>query len=131
MFKKIFIVIATLFVIYFVLCFIGPKKWEASVTKTISGSPNMVYYQIADFKNWAKWSPWMRDDTSIKLTYGAASSGVGGSYTWTSKKSGNGSMVFTSQVMNENVLEEYITDPKVEPDTNKWLSKVHYLMIEK
>jgi effector-binding domain-containing protein len=63
----------------------------------------MVYYQIADFKNWAKWSPWMRDDTSIKLTYGAASSGVGGSYTWTSKKSGNGSMVFTSQVMNESV----------------------------
>jgi effector-binding domain-containing protein len=103
MFKKIFIVIATLFAIYFILCFIGPKKWEASVTKTISGSPNMVYYQIADFKNWAKWSPWMKDDTSIKLTYGAASSGVGGSYTWTSKKSGNGSMVFTSQVMNESV----------------------------
>jgi effector-binding domain-containing protein len=45
----------------------------------------------------------MKDDTSIKLTYGAASSGVGGSYTWTSKKSGNGSMVFTSQVMNESV----------------------------
>ena len=103
MFKKIFIFIATLFTIYFILCFISPKKWEATVSKTISGSPNMVYYQIADFKNWSKWSPWMRDDTTIKLTYGATTSGVGGSYAWTSKKSGNGNMVFTSQVMNESI----------------------------
>jgi effector-binding domain-containing protein len=103
MFKKIFIGIAILFAVYFVLCFVGPKRWEASVTKTISGSPSMVYYQIADFKNWSKWSPWMREDTTIKLTYGAASSGVGGSYSWTSKNSGNGNMIFTSQILNESV----------------------------
>lgn len=103
MFKKIFIVIATLFAIYFVLCFIGPKKWEASVTKTISGSPSMVYYQISDFKNWAKWSPWMIEDTTMKLTYGNTTSGVGGSYSWTSKNYGDGNMVFTSQILNESV----------------------------
>ena len=41
------------------------------------------------------------------------------------------SVMKSKNIIPSLILEEYITDPKVEPDTNKWLSKVHYLMIEK
>lgn len=103
MFKKIFIAIVALFVIYFILCFMGPKKWEASVTKTITGTPEQVFAQVGDFKNWKNWSSWMIEDTVMKLTFGETTSGVGGSYSWTSEKSGAGSMKFTEVVNNQRV----------------------------
>lgn len=101
MFKKIFIAVVIFFIIYLLLCVIGEKRMEATSTKTISGNPQQVFYQIAEFKNWPKWSPWMRQDSTIKITYGQTTTGVGGSYSWESKESGAGSMTFTEIIKDQ------------------------------
>ena len=37
---------------------------------------------VADFRNWPSWSPWREYDPNQTITYGATTSGVGGTYAW-------------------------------------------------
>lgn len=92
MFKKIIITLLGLIGIYLILCAFGPTQMDVTTSKTIKSTPDKVYAQIVDFRNWPNWSKWIREDSAMTLTYGAKSYGVGGTYSWKSKKSGSGNM---------------------------------------
>jgi effector-binding domain-containing protein len=47
------------------------------------------------------WSKWILEDTAMELSYGKSSTGIGGSYSWKSKKSGEGSMTITNLDANK------------------------------
>jgi uncharacterized protein YndB with AHSA1/START domain len=85
-------------VIFTVLCLIGPKNMDVSVTKTIQAPADIIYNQFADFRNWPNWSAWHKKDSQMVLMYGATTSGIGGNYSWTSpnKNTGTGSMEITA-----------------------------------
>lgn len=108
MFKKILFALLGLIALYLVLCLFGPGKMDITTTKTISGSPALVYGQIIEFRNWPGWSKWMKNDTGMVLTYGKPSYGVGGSYSWTSEKSGAGSMKITEAIENQLVKADLV-----------------------
>lgn len=100
MLKKIMYVVLLLVFVYFILCIAGPKKMEVTTTKTIKASPTAVFTQIADLRNMQNWSKWMLEDTAMNLTWGKKTSGVGGTYSWKSEKSGAGSMTITRSDLN-------------------------------
>ena len=90
--KMILIAVAILAGIYLLLCLVGPKRMEVSRALTMNAGPMAVYLQVDEFKTWGKWSPWHQKDPNMKLAYGEKTSGVGASYSWESKKMGNGTM---------------------------------------
>lgn len=62
----------------------------------IDAPPARVYEQIADFRNWTKWSPWEGIDPNLQRTYGGAESGTGAVYGWSgNRKAGQGRMEIT------------------------------------
>ena len=65
-------------------------------SETIAAPPARVYDQVADFRNWAKWSPWEGLDPALKRTYSGAESGTGAAYAWSgNRKAGQGRMEIT------------------------------------
>jgi effector-binding domain-containing protein len=100
MLKKMIFALLAIIVLYTVTCFFGPEKMDVITSAKIDGTPGQVYGQFIDYKNWPNWSKWIKEDTAMKLTYENPSSGVGGGYSWTSEKSGSGSMKTTEAVPN-------------------------------
>ena len=91
--------IVKVIVIVLVIIFIGscgyvalqPNSYDIYRTKTIKAPAQLLFTEVNDFKNWEDWSPWVEKDNSIEISYPEQTSGVGGSYSWTSDD-GNGTM---------------------------------------
>ena len=63
---------------------------------TIHAPPARVFDQVADFRNWTKWSPWEDVDPDLKRSYSGAESGTGAVYSWSgNRKAGQGRMEIT------------------------------------
>lgn len=101
MLKKILYVIVFIVFAYFALCVVGPKKMDVSTKRNIEATPTAIFSQIAELRNMQNWSKWILEDTSMELNYGKATSGIGGTYSWKSKKSGEGSMTITNVDVNK------------------------------
>lgn len=60
---------------------------------TIDAPPARVYGEIANFRNWTKWSPWEGVDPNLERTYSGAESGTGAVYGWSgNRRAGQGRM---------------------------------------
>jgi uncharacterized protein YndB with AHSA1/START domain len=93
MLKKILIVAAV--VILAVLGFAATRPSSFVVTRTIviNAPPEKLSGMVADFHQWAAWSPWEKMDPGMKRTYGGTPSGVGSTYAWVGNdKVGSGNM---------------------------------------
>jgi uncharacterized protein YndB with AHSA1/START domain len=59
----------------------------------IDAPPARIYYQIADFRQWPRWSPWEDLDPEIRRTYSGAEAGTGAVYAWSgNRRAGQGRM---------------------------------------
>jgi effector-binding domain-containing protein len=90
--KWILIVVAGIIVLYLLVAVVAPKTFRVERKITINTTPQAVFDVISSFQKWEPWSPWLQLDSTIKNTYTGPVSGVGNKSSWTSKKSGNGSM---------------------------------------
>jgi uncharacterized protein YndB with AHSA1/START domain len=71
---------------------------------TIDSPPARIYDQIANFHNWASWSPWEDADPQLHRTYSGAESGTGAVYAWSgNRKAGQGRMEITEATEPERV----------------------------
>ncbi len=63
---------------------------------TIDAPATRIYQQIADFHNWANWSPWEGVDPHLQRSYSGAEAGAGAVYGWSgNRKAGQGRMEIT------------------------------------
>ena len=64
---------------------------------TIAAEPEQIYPQLANFREWMKWSPWEDLDPNQQRTFSGAESGPGAKYAWSgNRKAGRGHMEITS-----------------------------------
>lgn len=70
-------------------------SFEHTRSTLIAAKPVTVHALVADFRAWAKWSPWEELDADLKRSYAGAEAGIGARYAWAGKKAGEGSMVIT------------------------------------
>jgi hypothetical protein len=49
---------------------------------SVKAPPEKAYALVADFHEWAAWSPWEKRDPAMKKTYGGAAKGKGAVYEW-------------------------------------------------
>jgi uncharacterized protein YndB with AHSA1/START domain len=60
---------------------------------TIDAPPERVFAEVADFRNWRRWSPWEGLDPDLQRTYSGSQSGTGAAYAWSgNRKAGQGRM---------------------------------------
>lgn len=83
-----------------------PKKSHVESSILINASPDIVFDQVNTLKNWEKWAPWQTTDNTMKITYIGPSSGVGSSYSWTSKHSTSGTLTITDSRPFLSILTE-------------------------
>ena len=63
---------------------VQPNSYDVYRNRTINAPVELIFNNINDYKNWEAWSPWIENDPSVQLTFPKQTSGVGGSYSWTS-----------------------------------------------
>ena len=101
---KIIIGIVAFLIIVVGIGFILPAKYEVVRTINTTASPDKIYAQIGDLKNWKDWGPWYENDKTIKSTFSENTSSVGSFSQWTSEQDGPGKMTFNT-VKNNEYLE--------------------------
>jgi hypothetical protein len=90
--KKIVIALIVLVVILAAVGSMLPGSYKVERSIVINAPAEIVFDQVNDLKKNEAWSPWKASDSSIRISYGAITAGKGATSSWTSKKSGNGSM---------------------------------------
>lgn len=90
---RIFYFFVVLIVLLLLAGLFLPKNAHVESSITVNASPNILFDQVNDLHNWRNWSPWFSEDTTMKITFGDKTKGVGASYSWISKHSGDGSLI--------------------------------------
>lgn len=116
--RVLLILIAVLIVGVVVLGMMGPEKFDVSRTKVMQTSPEAVYAEVADFRQWPAWSYWEKMDTTITNTFSGADSGVGAIMSWESAQ-GPGEMEILEATPGEYMLME-MRSPDFEPSKVEW-----------
>jgi effector-binding domain-containing protein len=81
---------------YTLLCFVGPKRPDVKKSIVIEASPEAVFNYVNDLNTWPQWASWFKSDSTMKVSFAGLSIGKGASYSWTSKKSGDGTMTIVT-----------------------------------
>lgn len=72
-----------------------PSRFSLEHKTTIAAEPPAIHAWVGHLDKWQEWMPWEQDDPSIITSRGDRTTGVGASQSWTSKKAGDGEVVFT------------------------------------
>ncbi len=100
------IVLAALVLIILIGSFFLPAKFHVERSVTIAAPAAAVFGQINNLKNWEKWGPWQAEDPGINISYAEKVAGAGAYYSWTSEKSGNGSLAIVESTPFSDIKNE-------------------------
>ncbi len=91
--KTIFIILLALVGIILVLGLLGKKEYRVERSLVIPASASVVYANVSDLNNHAKWSPWREMDPDMKEEVTGEPGSVGQKASWSSNNGnvGNGS----------------------------------------
>lgn len=79
-----------------------PSAFDVSNTKVINAPTSAVYNMVNELRTWEEWGSWYEKDTTIVVTYGDVTSGVGANNSWISHD-GPGTMKIVAAVPNESI----------------------------
>ncbi len=116
--KYLLIIVAVLLIGGWAFVSIQPNAYDVKRTRLIKAPASVIYNNLNNFKNWEDWGPWMEEDSTIVTTYPEQTSGVGASYTWTSKD-GPGKMETVGLVENKSIDQKIQFDDH-EPSSVYW-----------
>ncbi|MGC3991961.1 MAG: SRPBCC family protein [Chthoniobacteraceae bacterium] len=103
MLLKIISILALLAVVFVVVVSFRPADFRVSRSITIAAPPAVVFPHVDTLRQWHDWSPWAKADPSAVVTFDGPPAGVGASYRWTGKKTGEGTMTTTSSQSDSDV----------------------------
>lgn len=81
-----------------------PSAFRITRSLVIAAPPSAIFPLLHDFRAWARWSPWEKLDPDMTKTYGGADAGVGATYHWQGKKSGEGKMTITESESDRRLV---------------------------
>lgn len=81
-------------------------NYDVAESKVIDAPYELLFTTVNEFKTWEKWGPWMDMSDDMKMNYPEVTSGEGGSYSWTSKTQGDGSMKTTKSVPHTEIDQD-------------------------
>lgn len=101
--KKLIIALIVILVVLAGIGFMLPSAYKVERSVSVSAPAEVVFEQVNDLKKNEAWSPWMKNDPSLKVSYSGPEAGVGATSSWTSEHSGNGSQTIKESVPNQSI----------------------------
>jgi hypothetical protein len=96
MFKKVFLVVLVIILIFLGFVAIQPNDFRVSRSAPISAPVETVFNQVNDFHKWEAWSPWIKLDPSAKTSFEGPAAGEGAIFKWEGNNQvGAGTMTLT------------------------------------
>lgn len=103
--KYLLLLVLALIVAFLIYTFLQPNTYDVKRSRVIKAPIATVFNTINDYRTWEKWGPWMEEDSTIVASYPEKTSGVGASYSWTSKD-GPGTMKTLALEPNKSITQE-------------------------
>jgi len=104
MFKKIFIGLLLLIVVFCVYVAMLPSDYRIERSLKIEGKPEQIFAHVNDFHKFNDWSPWAKIDPNSKAEYSGPSSGEGAAFRWAGNRDvGKGEMTIIESSLNERI----------------------------
>ncbi len=116
--KYLLLLIIALIVIGFIYVSTYSSNYDVKRSKVINTPISHTFNTVNDLKTWEKWGPWHDEDSTIVVTYGDKTVGVGASDSWTSKD-GPGKMETVAVVENKSI-DQKISFMDNEPGDIYW-----------
>lgn len=87
--------------------FVATQKGDFQLerSKVINSPKAAVFNYVNDFQNWPDFNTWMLDDSDLKMTFPANTSGNGAFCSWTGAE-GTGDIQTLSTKINENITQK-------------------------
>ncbi len=120
-FTIVFLVIFAVFV--GILIIIEPQDVAITRSTIIKAPKNIVFNQIVHFKNWSNWSPYIKSDTSMKLTYTGIDGMQGSAFQWVGNEKITGSGEMKNELVTNNELDFVVNFTKPNPGSSKGILK--------
>lgn len=120
MLKKILIALVVVVVAVLGLALTRPDHFTVARSATIAAPPDRVFERINRLQSFNRWSPWVRMEPSVKLSYSGPEAGVGAGYTWRGDKTGEGGMTIiestapTKVAMKLNFVKPFESENRVD-----------------
>ncbi|MES2560227.1 MAG: SRPBCC family protein [Bacteroidota bacterium] len=110
--KTIGLVLAGLIFLIVIISFFLPGSYHVERSTVINTDASIPFNMAKDFREWDKWSPWHKIDTTMVKTYSDIQGEVGSWYTWDSKNpdAGKGKITITKLTQNEFIENEMAFD---------------------
>lgn len=88
------------------ISFFLPSTYTVERSVQIDAPVPVVFEQVNDLYNWEDWSPWLKLDPVMEISYSNPHFGENAFYKWRSddKRLGNGRMTLTEVVPNERIV---------------------------
>ncbi len=81
-----------------------PAGFRYTRSAVIAASPQTLFQQIDDLRQFQNWNPWAMIDPNVEITYAGPPTGVGSSYTWKGNREvGEGTMTIIESKPGELV----------------------------
>ncbi len=100
-----------------------PNQLNVQSNILIDAPIEKVFNNVNNLKIWESWSPWKQLDPAMKINYGNQTTGVGGSYQWTSDhpQVDRGSLEISNSIPNQLVETKiYFRNDKSKPGNSQW-----------
>jgi len=82
-----------------------PNTFRVQRSLAIQAPPQRIFNLIADFHQWALWSPYEKIDPAMKKTFSGSQDGKGAVYTWAgNSKAGEGRMEITDTAAASKIV---------------------------
>lgn len=90
--KLVGLFLGGMFLLTVVIGLLLPSQYHVERSLVMDAPIEIIFEQVNNLEKNKNWSPWNEADPTMVVTYGEKKSGVGAFYSWTSKKSGAGTL---------------------------------------
>jgi uncharacterized protein YndB with AHSA1/START domain len=105
MIQKILFSLVIVVAILLIVVATRPADFRVERSATIAATPDALFEQVNNHRNFQKWSPWDKMDPTVKNTYSGPDSGVGSACSWVGDKIGEGTATIIESKPGELVRE--------------------------
>lgn len=90
MILKIVLLVAALVAVFVVIVSLRPNHFRVERSVTIAGPTSLAFSYVNTSRGWEAWSPWVKLDPQMKVTYEGPAAGVGAVTAFEGRKCGTG-----------------------------------------
>ncbi len=87
--------------VFVVVGLVLPTDYEVTRTQSISAPASVIFGQINDLEEYNRWQPWA--GPGLEVSYGDKRVGQGASYKWSGEDQGEGQILISKSVPNQEV----------------------------